>query len=830
MYEPGGGKEFHCTILEYCRTRIFEFPRIDFSLNGDDSHHTIYSSPSVQASVSANLVDYFESSTLRKHYAISPSLRYEVSETHEKARSQKKGRIPVFLVIEESNQLTPISMVRGECSISDEVVLRDDKAVPILIGGREGEQFIAAWATIDGVWPKLPNNQQLVNMILAGVRVGQKTPDPIRKYLDQDGLVTDAGRFVEMMRPTVSLRASTATPMDTKAFRDRASEIRTAISAMERDIKVPHMALLVNSMYRFTLPPGTILERNRDYFIVFDASSGGFQISSTASGAEDAGNDPRWSMPSIGVSSDSSHSGGAWRNTPDRIIRLAIRGEVLPATDEHAGLDFPGAGYNAHKTLGYVTPGIVSNGHLTAGLDRDQGHTGDYWHLDTKRGHSYRVEVKFGNSSDIDTGGSAWIYFIDGDRRGSCCDSDHNRDDGHTLLHVKHDQKRRYLVYVAAFDQLNTGSAIYNGPYTITMTDITGTEKATTNLYLGTRTDLSTVGSSRQYAVSFRTGHQDGGYELDRIDTHISNGNPSLALHADTSFAPGDKVCDFRNPSVVQHRVYTRVVPFLAPDCAGQRLAPSTTYWIVFAGTNYKPKSTDTDNQLTRRGGWSIGNTAVTKTTGAWSNLSSNGTIPVAIWARQRHPAQGRPLARGERKVGEILTADIGGITDADGLTNPLFEYQWQRVDGGTPADIAGEMSDTYTLTDDDAGTRIRLRVTFRDDSNSQETLTGPATSLIVPEPRVLVSNLGQSIGPDTPSDYSSGFVTGTHELGYAIDSIELIRSNLPSAPSASAEFRLYTSTSSSNPLDRKPSARIMAVNGPDLISGTRLTFGTPCG
>ena len=250
MYEPGGGKEFNCTILEYCRTRIFEFPRIDFRLNGDDSHHTIYSSPSVQASVSANLVDYFESSTLSKHYAISPSLRYEVSETNEKTKSQQKGRIPVFLVVEESNQLTPIAMVSGECSILDEVVVRDGKAVPILIGGREGEQFIAAWATIDGVWPKLPNNQQLVNMILAGVRVGQQTPDPIRKHLDQDGLVTDAGRFVEMMRPTVSMRASTATPMDTKAFRDRASEIRTAIAAMEQDIGVPHMALLVNSMYR----------------------------------------------------------------------------------------------------------------------------------------------------------------------------------------------------------------------------------------------------------------------------------------------------------------------------------------------------------------------------------------------------------------------------------------------------------------------------------------------------------------------------------------------------------------------------------------------------
>ena len=40
------------------------------------------------------------------------------------------------------------------------------------------------------------------------------------------------------------------TPMDTTAYRDRVSEIRRAIAAMEQDMGAPHMALLVNSMYR----------------------------------------------------------------------------------------------------------------------------------------------------------------------------------------------------------------------------------------------------------------------------------------------------------------------------------------------------------------------------------------------------------------------------------------------------------------------------------------------------------------------------------------------------------------------------------------------------
>ena len=249
MYAGIEAKEFWCTICGYCRTQIFEFPGVNFHPNGDEPHRTIYSSPTVQACVASNLADYFVTSTWSNHYAISPSLRHEIGETDEKITSQQKGRVPVFLVVEESSRLKPVEMIKGECSISDEVLVRDGEQVPILVGGREGEEFITAWDTVDGAWPELPNNQQLVNMILAGVRVGQKTAGPIRKYIANDCLITDDERFVTMMRPTASARLSTATVMDTAAYRSRISEIVRGIAAMAQDIGAPHMALLVNSMY-----------------------------------------------------------------------------------------------------------------------------------------------------------------------------------------------------------------------------------------------------------------------------------------------------------------------------------------------------------------------------------------------------------------------------------------------------------------------------------------------------------------------------------------------------------------------------------------------------
>ena len=221
MWAGAGGKELHCTINGHCRTRIFEFPGIDFRPDSEEPHHQIYASPPVQAFVASDLMGYFSNSMNSKHYAISPSLRHVVAETDEKIKLQQNDRVPVFVVIEESNELIPVEMTKGECNTWDETYEQDGEMVPRLVGGRKGEEFITAWATIDGAWPQLPNNERLVNMILAGVRAGQQTPDPIRKYVDQSCLVTDDGRYVNMIQPTASARATTVKVMDNTAYRAR---------------------------------------------------------------------------------------------------------------------------------------------------------------------------------------------------------------------------------------------------------------------------------------------------------------------------------------------------------------------------------------------------------------------------------------------------------------------------------------------------------------------------------------------------------------------------------------------------------------------------------
>ena len=594
-------------------------------------------------------------------------------------------------------------------------------------------------------------------------------------------------------------------------------------------------------------PRHTNLNPGTRYWIVIsnEQEFNALRISVTRSKAQDSTSLDGWEIDNQKARARPDNSWGLLAAP----IQMAILGSPpFIRTDEANGPDLPGAGHNAHRTGAVVTPGIVSTGHLTPGLDRNHGLYGDYWWLDTKTGHRYRIEVKFGDSQNNDTGGSAWMSFIDPDHddypyASGCCEADHNRDDGHTFVHFRRptdDWNNRYLVHIAAFDKLNHNSNIYNGPYTITMTDITGTEKVATNLYLGTRTrtHLPVSSGNVKFAVSFTTGDHPGGYyKLDRVRMHVPGheGKPELTLHVNTSGAPGAIICGFRDPNKVEHHrpyaVNPLPVSFLAEHCIRDALAANTTYWLVLGGSGYFPALTDSDNQQTSRSGWTIGDVAAIKASGSWSNNNNNDTIPVEIWASPAPPPNrlpaGVPLIHGERRVGETLTADITGITDPEGLSDPRFTYSWIRGDGVDEKSIMGEESDTYTLTDDDTGQRIKALVTFYDDDEVQETAVGPTTSFIVPEAaRILVGNFNQTSSSSfTTTDISNGFVSGAHPHGYAIDEIVLRRVYNTPASSDEAEFRLYTSTSNTDARERKPDTRIMTVSGPNRVVTSNIWF-----
>ena len=114
----------------------------------------------------------------------------------------------------------------------------------------------------------------------------------------------------------------------------------------------------------------------------------------------------------------------------------------------------------------------------------------------------------------------------------------------------------------------------------------------------------------------------------------------------------------------------------------------------------------------------------------AWLILRDNYNLTTTT---ANTPATGAPTISGTPQVGRTLTLDIASIADADELTNASYTYLYQWIRNN--AEIAGQTDPTYTLVSADEGKVIKVKVSFLDDSNNQETRTSAATVAVAPRP-----------------------------------------------------------------------------------------------
>ena len=98
-------------------------------------------------------------------------------------------------------------------------------------------------------------------------------------------------------------------------------------------------------------------------------------------------------------------------------------------------------------------------------------------------------------------------------------------------------------------------------------------------------------------------------------------------------------------------------------------------------------------------------------------------TMPAdAHFSVSNTPAGGEPRIYGTPETGQTLSADTTGITDDDGFEGVVFNYQWLADD----AEVNGATGSTYTMTSDNMGKAITVRVDFTDDAGHDESVTSP--------------------------------------------------------------------------------------------------------
>ena len=185
-----------------------------------------------------------------------------------------------------------------------------------------------------------------------------------------------------------------------------------------------------------------------------------------------------------------------------------------------------------------------------------------------------------------------------------------------------------------------------------------------------------------------------------------------------------------------------RVGETLTADTSGISDADQATFYYIWSrsdGTTDTLITDLTDVEGAEKSSYTLvaadeGHTIKVRVT-SWSygsDLVSLTSAPTAeVATRSNSPATGAPTISSTAQVGETLTADSSSIADADGLSGATFTYQWIRNDGTTDTDISGAMGATYTLVDADEGKTIKVRVTFTDDADNQETLTSAATAAV---------------------------------------------------------------------------------------------------
>ena len=118
----------------------------------------------------------------------------------------------------------------------------------------------------------------------------------------------------------------------------------------------------------------------------------------------------------------------------------------------------------------------------------------------------------------------------------------------------------------------------------------------------------------------------------------------------------------------------------------------------------------------------------VTFTDDAGHEETLTSAATVALEARPNRPATGALTITGAARVGELLTADVSEIADADGLDKAAFAYQWQA----DSTDLSGATDSSYTLAASDEGKAISVTVSFTDYAGHEESFTSAATAAVV--------------------------------------------------------------------------------------------------
>ncbi len=227
-------------------------------------------------------------------------------------------------------------------------------------------------------------------------------------------------------------------------------------------------------------------------------------------------------------------------------------------------------------------------------------------------------------------------------------------------------------------------------------------------------------------------------------------------------------------------------------------------------------------------------------------------TYTVTVTRRPANSAAtGKPTISGTATVGQTLTAATGTIADTNGITKATagnagfaWTYQWIRVDSdgsSNPTNISGATSSTYVLVEADAGKKVKVKVSFKDDDGYAESRTSdayPTSGTVAAKPKVTLTLTPTTINESGSGNSAKIKATLASAPGAAVVITLTLNpasgvANLSGAtltiPANATESNEETITAEDNDVDAKANATVtisgattsMLVTAPDAVTLT---------
>ena len=136
---------------------------------------------------------------------------------------------------------------------------------------------------------------------------------------------------------------------------------------------------------------------------------------------------------------------------------------------------------------------------------------------------------------------------------------------------------------------------------------------------------------------------------------------------------------------------------------------------------------------------------------------------PTAQITALNSQASGRVGINATAELGTILVADLGPITDANGINAATIVYEWTRQRDGEddPSPIQNATNSTYQVTEDDVGATLAVTVSYTDNDGYAESVSSDGVTVNTPvsgaviisgsvqNDAILTVDLSQIVDPD---------------------------------------------------------------------------------